>query len=229
MRKQKIQCPKCGGTIEVYPLLLGQENSLKDLEEEICHKINPQLLEFLPRLSMTNCRSRELWLSYRSEFPHLVKNWRKNLENQSLTKEEKTENAIALAKYGIFPLIDVLSFNELIALFLLWCLEDKVTVKPIWLVDVMGLSRARISGVLKTLKSWVQITVYSCPSAEPKARGRQRVYSISGSARKILNRDFEGHLFLREFVESCILPFVKSKPDYPWRKDMVVEDNNASR
>jgi hypothetical protein len=227
LRKQKIQCPKCNGIIEIYPLLPGQENSLNDLEEEICHKINPQLLYLLPKLSEADRRSREVWISYGHEFPHMVKNWKINLKY--LTKEEQTENTIALVKYGIFPLIDVLSFTELIALFLLWCLEDKVTVKPIWLVDVIGLSRARISGILKTLKLWAQVTVYYCPSAKPKARGRQRTYSISDSARKILNDDFKDYLFLREFVKNYIWPFIKSKPNYPWRKDLLVEDNHVSR
>jgi hypothetical protein len=117
----------------------------------------------------------------------------------------------------------------LIALFLLWCLEDEKAVKPVGFIDIMGLSRARISGILKTLRLWSQLTTYSFPNAKPKARGRLRGYSISSTMRNILNEDFEDHLFFGEIIRSVILPFVKANPNHPWRKDLFGENNSALR
>jgi hypothetical protein len=224
-RRQVVVCPKCSGTIEMFPLVPGEETKDRTLlEHTICHKIDPELLAKLPRLSEADCASRQISLSYRAE--------RHKLTGENKTDREFTEllarDSVFPAyfnKHGIFVLLDILSATTLEALLLLFAEEENAVVNSGWLRTTMRLSAASVSGIVKELKRWSLLIYGPWPEAKGRAKGRLTLYIIHPSARKVLNGDLQNHAFFRSFVMDIAGPVVEKYPQYRWRKDLFGTNN----
>ena len=224
-RRHVVVCPKCGGTIKMFPRVPGEETKdLALLEHTICHKIDPELLAKLPMLSEVDCVSRQKWLSYRAE--------RHKLTGESKTDEEFTELLARdkffpsyFVKHGIFVLLDILSATSIEALLLLLAEGEDVRVISIWFRTTMGLSAASVSGIVKELKRWGLLIYGPWPEAKGRARGRLTLYKINPSARIVLNWDLQNQAFFHSFVMDIAGPVVEKYPQFHWRKDLFGTKN----
>ena len=93
----------------------------------------------------------------------------------------------------------------------------------------MGLSAARVSGILKMLKEWGLIKDRSWGGVKGRARGRQRFFFVSEKAREVLEKDLQNHVFFRKMIIEAVGPVAKRYSDEAWRKDLFeVEEKCAT-
>src|SRR5664280_883155 len=119
LKKHVIFCPKCKGTIDTVPLVLGEETKdIALLENTYGLKIDTELLSRIPKLSEADCQSRQKWLSYREEFKHPsgIAKTSEELKEFFTTKDGLVAG---FSIHGIFVLLDFHRLTHLKILFLL--------------------------------------------------------------------------------------------------------------
>jgi predicted transcriptional regulator len=212
--------PKCNGTIKMLPLVPGEEaKDLERLEYTYGIKIDAELLAKLPKLSEADCKSRQKCLLCQAEllYPTGVPKPYEEIKWFYTTKDGLLEG---FRRHGIFVLVPFHRKTDLKALFLLLSLERNMSAEPLWLMEALGLSAARVSGILKMLKEWGLVKDCIGDGVKGRARGRQRFFFVSEKAREVLDRDLQNHVFFRNWVLDVVGLVAKRHPATQWRKDL---------
>jgi hypothetical protein len=222
-----ITCQICGEKIVTQPLWHWEkpDTKINELQPFFCHKIDSTLTKEIPVLTENDWTAHQRLIEFSKELRDEKDQVKSAEDIERLFSAEKGPSEVFL-KHGIFPLIFSFTKTELKALFLLLCLEPGYSVRQVFFMEEMQVSRTYASMIIKKFTKEKFVTGHRAPT-KGRARGRQLTYAFDGEVRARLDKDLSDFDFFRNEIKKTVRPIALCFNEKPWRKDLGLLDRET--